>query len=192
MRQVEYMEREHKPVVTPLTGIHIDLEERTIEFENRYGTVARLLFRGETVLFEGIPVLVAGLRGRSPGDADDESVTPEVASPAGIHAAAGAEVETEVATITVSGTLLTQPRPGRVDKNQKPTAWAKLAVPTTTGGEPEVYLATFHNHTRAAALTLGAGSALTVEGYLHPPHRPKRLATFSVMALTVSGSTGER
>jgi hypothetical protein len=52
------MEREPHPYQTELTGIHINLEERAIEFEDRHGTVGRLVFTSETVLYEGRPLLL--------------------------------------------------------------------------------------------------------------------------------------
>jgi hypothetical protein len=52
------MEREHHPDQIELTGIHINLEAQAIEFEDRYGTLGRLRFTGETVLYEGQPLLL--------------------------------------------------------------------------------------------------------------------------------------
>ncbi len=52
------MEREPAPEQTALTGIHINLEASAIEFEDRYGTIGRLRFTGETVLYEGHPLLL--------------------------------------------------------------------------------------------------------------------------------------
>ncbi len=50
------MEREETAQPTSLTGIYINLAERTIEFEDRHGTVSRLHFAGEVVLYEGPPL----------------------------------------------------------------------------------------------------------------------------------------
>jgi hypothetical protein len=52
------MEREPRPDPTQLTGIHLNLEAGAIEFEDRHGTVGRLRFTGETVLYEGRPLLL--------------------------------------------------------------------------------------------------------------------------------------
>lgn len=51
---------EHEPHVDPiqLTGIHLNLEAQALEFEDRHGTVGRLRFTGETVLYEGRPLLL--------------------------------------------------------------------------------------------------------------------------------------
>ena len=53
------MEREQTAQPTSLTGIYINLAERTIEFEDRHGTVSRLRFAGEVVLYEGPPLAPA-------------------------------------------------------------------------------------------------------------------------------------
>ena len=50
------MEREETAQPTSLTGIYINLVERTIEFEDRHGTISRLRFAGEVVLYEGPPL----------------------------------------------------------------------------------------------------------------------------------------
>jgi hypothetical protein len=52
------MEREPQDYHIDLTGIHINLEEQAIEFEDRHGTVGRLRFGAETVLYEGAPLLL--------------------------------------------------------------------------------------------------------------------------------------
>jgi hypothetical protein len=41
-----------------LTGIHVNFAEQAIEFEDRQGTIGRLRFTGETVLYEGQPLLL--------------------------------------------------------------------------------------------------------------------------------------
>jgi hypothetical protein len=46
-----------------------------------------------------------------------------------------------------------------------------------------VIAASFHNHTRAAALKLAAGDPITAQGYYHPNSDPARLPTFSVFRL---------
>ena len=52
------MEHDTHPSHTELTGIHINLAEQAIEFEDRHGTVGRLRFTGEIVLYEGQPLLL--------------------------------------------------------------------------------------------------------------------------------------
>jgi hypothetical protein len=43
---------------TALEALHINVAEQAIEFEDRHGTVGRLRFGGETVLYEGQPLLL--------------------------------------------------------------------------------------------------------------------------------------
>jgi hypothetical protein len=52
------MQREPQRDQVQLTGIHINLEEQAIELEDRHGTVERLVFSGESVLYEGQPLLL--------------------------------------------------------------------------------------------------------------------------------------
>jgi hypothetical protein len=53
------MERESPVEPSQLTGIHINLEEHAIEFEDHHGTIGRLVFGQATVLYEGQPLLLA-------------------------------------------------------------------------------------------------------------------------------------
>jgi hypothetical protein len=53
------MEREEYRYQRELTGIHINLQDQAIEFEDRHGTIGRLVFGQETVLYEGQPLLLA-------------------------------------------------------------------------------------------------------------------------------------
>ncbi len=53
------MERDDYHFQRELTGIHINLEEQAIEFEDRHGTIGRLVFGQEVVLYEGQPLLLA-------------------------------------------------------------------------------------------------------------------------------------
>src|SRR5437763_2270910 len=52
------MEREPRLDPIHLTAIHLNLEDQAIEFEDRHGTVGRLRFTGETMLYEGRPLLL--------------------------------------------------------------------------------------------------------------------------------------
>ncbi len=52
------MERKIGRTPTELTGIHINLEQGAIEFEDRHGTIGRLLFRNDVTYYEGRPLLV--------------------------------------------------------------------------------------------------------------------------------------
>ena len=68
------MEREPHLEPIQLTGIHLNLEAQAIEFEDRNGKVGRLRFTGETVLYEGRPLLLQP-------SADPESPVEPPASP---------------------------------------------------------------------------------------------------------------
>lgn len=68
------MEREPHPEPVQLTGIHLNLEAQAIEFEDRHGTVGRLRFTGETVLYEGRPLLL--LPSGDPADPEESSPPP--------------------------------------------------------------------------------------------------------------------
>jgi hypothetical protein len=58
------MEREKQTESMSLTSIHINLVERTIELEDQYGTVGRLVLGETKVLYEGAPL--AGLQSADP------------------------------------------------------------------------------------------------------------------------------
>jgi hypothetical protein len=55
---ISTMERERPPYEIELTGIVINLMDQVIEFEDRFGTVGCLRFAGETILYEGQPLLL--------------------------------------------------------------------------------------------------------------------------------------
>jgi hypothetical protein len=69
------MERESYPEPVHLTGIHSNLEEQAIEFEDRHGTIGRLVFGEETVLYEGQPLLLAPTSDAPTGNASTEAPT---------------------------------------------------------------------------------------------------------------------
>jgi hypothetical protein len=52
------LERAQRPSPTELTGIQLTLAAQAIEFEDQYGTVGRLRFSGEAVVYEGQPLLL--------------------------------------------------------------------------------------------------------------------------------------
>jgi hypothetical protein len=68
------MEREPRLEPSQLTGIHLNLEEGAIEFEDRHGTVGRLRFTSETVLYEGRPLLL--LPSGDPTNSEEASPPP--------------------------------------------------------------------------------------------------------------------
>ena len=87
--------------------------------------------------------------------------------------------------MTLTGTLLTQPRAGKPDRRGNPTAWARFAAAEAGQDEARVYGATFYRATVPIALGLAKGSSLTVEGYAHTrvDASGKRLDTLAVVHL---------
>jgi hypothetical protein len=83
-------------------------------------------------------------------------------------------------TVTLTGKLKSKPQEGRLDRNQKPTAWARLAVHLEGEEQAKMFLASFHRHTRAIALGLSEGDQVTVEGYPRPSADPARMDSLSV------------
>jgi hypothetical protein len=154
-----------------LTGIHINLVEQVVTLEAEDGRKARLGFSpaGNPLPAEGetLEALVA----------EDEDVgwQPEP-SPV--------EQRERQQTIVVSGQLRSQPKPGRPDRQGRPTAWARLAVQEAGSDQAHLYSATFYRATTAIALGLPRGADVTVEGYPRAGDQAdKRLDTFAVLAL---------
>ena len=85
-----------------LTGIHVNLEEHRIEFEDSHGTVASVEFPAFGTIY---------FRGGAPS-------LPEISAPA----PRGPESAPQV---TLSGRLTTKPREGRLDRSGNPTAYAR-------------------------------------------------------------------
>jgi hypothetical protein len=86
-------------------------------------------------------------------------------------------------THVIPGSLQTKPVEGKLDRNQKPTAYARM-LGHVDGEEGAVLLSTsFHGRTREIALGLPPGSHLTAQGYLHRSSDPERMSTFSVIHL---------
>lgn len=149
----------------PLTGIYIDLRNRSIELEDDQGTMAKLTFTSTgTIFFSTSTAAVAEASGgQQPRKATERS-------------------EKEL-TVTLTGRLKTQPKEGKPDSRGNPTAYARLAVHQEGREEARLYLATFHRHATPIALSLPKDAQVTVSGYPHPSNDPsgKRLDTFSVI-----------
>jgi hypothetical protein len=111
--------------------------------------------------------------------ASTESV-PQVIESVSPASASDAAKEREK-TITLSGKLKSQPKPGKPDRSGKPTAYADFAAHVTGEETAHDYVATFHRHTRQIALTLAKEAQITVNGYPHPSSSEKRKDTFSVV-----------
>ena len=156
-------EQEH-PSKLPLKGIYINVRERAIEFEDDHGTVARIVFTGETVLVEGQPLTLV------------PSAEPQPAT---------AALREQEPTVTLAGTLLTAPRAGKPDRRGNPTAWARFAAAEAGQDAARVYGATFYRATVPIALSLAEGSPLTVAGYARTrvEASSKRVDTLAVVHL---------
>ena len=86
-------------------------------------------------------------------------------------------------TTVIPGTLHSKPVEGKLDRNKKPTAYARM-LGHLEGEEGAVLLSTsFHGRTREIALGLPEGAHITAQGYLHRSSDPERLSTFSVIHL---------
>lgn len=155
----------------PLTGVYINLKDRSIELEDEHGTVAKLTFASTGTIF--FHPTVAGIE--ASGVAASEARQPGKAT----------EPSEKERTITLTGRLKTQPKQGKSDSQGNPTAYARLAVHEEGQGEAHVYLATFHRHAMPIALSLPKDAQVTVSGYPHPSNDPsgKRLDAFSVINL---------
>ena len=172
----------------PLKGIYINFEERSIEFEDRHGTVGRIVFTGERTLVEGRPLTLAAAReeadARAATQPDKRRAESEAAAAADIQPPARSEPREHQETVILAGTLLTQPVQGKPDGRGQPTAWARFGAQVENEDAAHLYGATFHKHTTAIALGLAKGAALTVEGYRHQAEPGStRLDTFSVINL---------
>lgn len=160
------MPKEQEGQGVPLTSIHINLTDRSIEFESEQGAVARLTFASSGVIFF------------HPGPQTIDQGPEVIASPElpGIP-----ETSEKERTMTLSGKLLTKPKEGRKDRSNKPTSYARFAAHEEGEESAHIFLATFHRHTARIALGLPRGAQVTVEGYPHPSDNPKRMDTFSVV-----------
>jgi hypothetical protein len=170
------MAKESEGVGIPFTDIHINLKDQTIVLKKEEEVVATLIFEGklpaEGVIFfpNQLPTLPAGAA---------ESV-PQAIEPVSPAPASTAAKEREK-TITLSGKLKSQPKPGKPDRSGKPTAYADFAAHVEGEEEAHYYVATFHRHTRDIASKFPKEAQITVTGYPHPSNSPKRKDTFSVV-----------
>ena len=196
------IERESPRGRVVLTGIRLDLTERSIAFEAGAEVVGKLTLAPEGILFEAPPPAGSFLE---PGAAaevvtgelvDDETPTttagedrPEQPEPG--EQSPRTELEGRV---TLAGRLKTTPREGKPDRRGNPTAWARFAAHVEGEDGPHLYSATFHRHTAAIALTLEKDAPITVDGYAHPSRDPAgtRLDTLSVVNLVAYPGKGKR
>jgi hypothetical protein len=173
------MAKEAEGVGIPFTDIHINLQEQTITLKKEEEVVATLVFAGKLpaagVIFfpsQEQPLPVTTEATSAVAEALPQALEPvSPASPA----------KEREKTITLSGKLKSQPKPGKPDRSGKPTAFADFAAHVEGEKDAHYYVATFHRHTRDIAAKLPTEAPITVTGYPHPSHSPQRKDTFSVV-----------
>lgn len=90
---------------------------------------------------------------------------------------------------TLTGRVMQDVQPGRVDGRGNPTAWTIAAVHEEGNDQAKMIAISFHRHTMQQALDhLHQGDQITVQGYLRPAAPPKpgekaRLDNFSAFHL---------
>jgi hypothetical protein len=162
-------------VSIPFTDIHINLTAQTIILKKEDEVVATLVFQGKLPT-EGI-IFFPSQPQTLPATTEAIAQGAGEMSPA-FRSDAAKEREK---TITLSGKLKSQPKPGKPDRSGKPTAYADFAAHVDGEEKAHGYVATFHRHTRDIAATLPKEAQITVTGYPHPSNSPKRKDTFSVV-----------
>jgi hypothetical protein len=162
----------------PFTNIHINLTDQTITLKKDEEVVATLVFEGKLPA-EGIIFFPNRLQ-TLPAGAESQPQAIEPVFPASASDMADTAKEREK-TITLSGKLKSQPKPGKPDRSGKPTAYADFAAHVEGEEKAHDYVATFHRHTRDIAAKLPKEAQITVTGYPHPSNSPKRKDTFSVV-----------
>jgi hypothetical protein len=171
------MAGEIEPTGIPFTDIHINLTDQTITLKKEAEVVATLVFEGK------LPAAGVIFLGNQPQPLLDSPFDeePEVpVSPASPTSATDAAKEREK-TVTLTGKLKSQPKPGRNDRSGKPTAYADFAAHVEGEKDAHYYVATFHRHTKDIALKLPKEAPITVTGYPHPTNSEKRKDTLSVI-----------
>jgi hypothetical protein len=166
-----------------ITSIRINIKEGFMETRSEDGSGLRVDLATGDVL-QQIPFGKDGAgatrRALAASQPEPEAPLPDPVEQASEAAPARRE---KSPAIVLPGRLKSTPVAGRSDGHGKPTAWAHFLA-HLDGQEGAVLLsATFHNHTRDAALGMSAGDTLTAQGYLHPSRDSDRLSTFSVFRL---------
>jgi hypothetical protein len=171
------MAKETEGAGIPFTDIHINLTDQTITLKKEDETLATLVFEGKLPA-EGVIFFPSQLQ-TLPASGD---VLPQAIEPVSPASASDAAKEREK-TITLTGKLKSQPKPGKPDRSGKPTAYADFAAHVEGEEKAHDYVATFHRHTRGIALKLPKEAQITVNGYPHLSNSAKRKDTFSVVNL---------
>jgi hypothetical protein len=150
-----------------VTGIHVNLVDRSITLEANDQTIGRLSLTPMGLIFEAKPPPLPPAPLTSPVDEAADSLS--------------ASSEEREPTVVLSGKLKSKPKEGRPDSRGNPTAWARLAVHDEGVDGAHLFGATFHRHTARIALGLSRDASLTVEAYVHANDEANRLDTLSVI-----------
>ena len=173
------MAQEQRPEVgpVPLKAIHIVLEAAD-------GRLTKLTFTpdgsfdlvSQIARFSGVPITERSVeRLTAEAEAAPEPQAQESPQPA--------PTKERAPTTVIPGTLHSKPVEGKLDRNKKPTAYARM-LGHLEGEEGAVLLSTsFHGKTQEIALRLPEGVHITSQGYLHRSQHPERLPTNSVIHL---------
>jgi hypothetical protein len=133
--------------------------------------VATLVFAGK------LPAAGVIFFGNQPQALPDSPFDSEAAGSVSATSASDAAKEREKTT-TLTGKLKSKPKPGKLDRSRKPTAYADFAAHVEGEKQAHDYMATFHRHTRQIALALAREAQITVTGYPHPSTSEKRKVPF--------------
>jgi hypothetical protein len=174
------MAKEAEGVGISFTDIHINLTDQTIVLKREEEVVATLVFEGKLPA-TGVIFFPNQLQA-VPASAE---VLPQAVAPVSPTPTSGRLTSSDAAkerekTITLSGKLKSQPKPGKPDRSGKPTAFADFAAHVEGEKSTHDYVAAFHRYTEDIALKLAKEAQITVNGYPHPSNSTKRKDTFSV------------
>jgi hypothetical protein len=173
------MAKESEGAGIPFTDIHINLTTQTITLKKEEEVVATLVFAGK------LPASGVIFFGNQKPALEDSPFAEDADSPfagdAETPVSPTSPAKEKEKPITLSGKLKSLPKPGRNDRSGKPTAYADFAAHVDGEEKAHDFVATFHRHTRDIAAKLPTEAPITVTGYPHPSHSPKRKDTFSVV-----------
>ena len=178
------MSQESEPTIR-LREIRIDLRRQFIQLETEDGAAIRYSLTPQSLrlqLMQGQRIEAVSAPGEAPDDQAEEG-TGDQQQP--VEQSASPPAREKQPTLRLSGKLQSQPVEGRLDRHQKPTAWARFLAHMDGQDGASLLLATFHGRCREIALGLNEGDPITGQGYYHPVKDPgsDRLSTFSIFHL---------
>jgi hypothetical protein len=132
----------------PFTDIHINLTDQTITLKKEDEVVATLVFEGK------LPAAGVIFFGKNQPALLDNPFADDVETPVSPAPPVSEAAKEKEKTITLSGKLKSQPKPGRNDRSGNPTAYADFAAHVEGEEKAHYYKATFHRDTRGIALKL--------------------------------------